>query len=64
MDREASIRYRETIRNPKELTVKIDASVKSPTSSGVKETEPRAAKAGSGAPTAAPQGTSGSQDNV
>jgi negative regulator of flagellin synthesis FlgM len=44
--------------------LKIDASVKSPTSSGVKETSPRASKAGTGAPTAAPQGKSGSQDNV
>ncbi|MDO9065133.1 MAG: flagellar biosynthesis anti-sigma factor FlgM [Sulfuricella sp.] len=44
--------------------MKIDASVKSPTSSGVKETSPRASKAGTGAPTAAPQGKSGSQDNV
>lgn len=48
--------------------MKIDASVKSPTSSGVKETAPRASKAGTGAPTAAPtaspQGKSSSQDNV
>jgi len=46
--------------------LKIDASVKSPTSSGVKETATRTAKAGAGAsaPTAAPQGKSGSQDNV
>lgn len=44
--------------------MKIDASVKSPTSSGVKETSPRASKAGTGVPTAAPQGKSGSQDNV
>ncbi len=42
--------------------MKIDASVKPPTSSGVKETAQRAAKAG--APTDAPQGKSGSQDNV
>jgi negative regulator of flagellin synthesis FlgM len=44
--------------------LKIDASVKSPTNSGVKESTPRAAKAGTGAPTAAPQGKSGAQDNV
>ena len=44
--------------------MKIDASVKSPTSNGVKETSPRAAKAGTSAPTAAPQGKSGAQDNV
>jgi negative regulator of flagellin synthesis FlgM len=44
--------------------LKIDASVKSPASSGVKETAPRATKAGTGAPTAAPQGKSGSQDKV
>lgn len=44
--------------------MKIDASVKSPTSSGVKESSPRAAKAGTNAPTAAPQGKSGAQDKV
>ena len=44
--------------------MKIDASVKSPASSGVKETAPRAAKAGTSAPTAAPQGKSGAQDKV
>lgn len=45
--------------------MKIDGSVKSPTSSGVKESTPRASKAGTGAPTAAPQGKSGSsQDKV
>lgn len=44
--------------------MKIDTSVKSPTSSGVKETSPRATKAGTGQPTAAPQGRSSSQDNV
>ena len=44
--------------------MKIDASVKSPASSGVKATEPRAAKAGTSAPTAAPQGKPGSPDNV
>lgn len=44
--------------------MKIDASVKSPASSGVKETAPRASNAGTGAPTAAPQGKPGAQDNV
>lgn len=44
--------------------MKIDASVKSPTSSGVKESSPHAAKAGTNAPTAAPQGKSGAQDKV
>lgn len=44
--------------------MKIDTSVKSPTSSGVKDTASRAAKAGTNAPTAAPQGKSGAQDNV
>lgn len=44
--------------------MKIDASVKSPTSNGVKETAPRAAKADTGAPTSAPQGKSSARDNV
>lgn len=44
--------------------MKIDASIKSSPSSGVKETAQRAAKAGAGSPTAAPQGKSSSQDNV
>ncbi|MBU1689474.1 MAG: flagellar biosynthesis anti-sigma factor FlgM [Gammaproteobacteria bacterium] len=44
--------------------MKIDASVRSPTSSGVKETAPRASNAGMGAPTAAPQGKSSSPDKV
>lgn len=44
--------------------MKIDTSVKSPTSSGVKDTASRAAKAGTSAPTAVPQGKSGAQDNV
>ncbi|OIP18781.1 MAG: flagellar biosynthesis anti-sigma factor FlgM [Betaproteobacteria bacterium CG2_30_59_46] len=44
--------------------MKIDASVKSPTSSGVKETATRTTKAGTGAPIAPAQGKSGPQDNV
>ena len=44
--------------------MKIDGSIKSPTSSGVKESAPRASKAGTGSATAAPQGKSGSQDKV
>lgn len=44
--------------------MKIDPSIKSPTSSGVKETAPRTAKAGTNTPTAAPQGRSGAQDKV
>lgn len=44
--------------------MKIDASVKSPTSSGAKETAPHAAKVGMNGPTAAPQGKSGAQDKV
>ena len=44
--------------------MKIDASVKSPTSSGVKETTPRAAKADTGASASAPQGKSSARDNV
>ena len=44
--------------------MKIDTSVKSPASSGVKETAPRAAKAETGAQTAAPQGKSSPQDSV
>jgi len=44
--------------------LKIDPSIKSPSSSGVKETTPRTAKAGTNAPTAAPQGKSGAQDKV
>jgi negative regulator of flagellin synthesis FlgM len=52
------------IRNPKEITMKIDASVKSPTSSGVKETAARATNAETGAAKTAPQGKSSSPDNV
>ena len=44
--------------------MKIDASVKSPTSSGVKETSARASNSGTSAPNAAPQGKSGAQDKV
>lgn len=44
--------------------MKIDASIKPPTSSGVKETATRTAKAGTDAPTAAPQGKSSPQDSV
>lgn len=44
--------------------MKIDASVKSPTSNGVKEAAPRAAKAGTNAPANAPHGKSGAQDKV
>ena len=44
--------------------MKIDGSVKSPTSSSVKESAPRASKSGAGAPTTAPQAKSGSQDKV
>lgn len=44
--------------------MKIDASVKSPASSGVKETATRTAKAGANASAAAPQGKSSPQDSV
>lgn len=44
--------------------MKIDASVKSPTSNGVKETTPRAAKTDTGEPTATAQGKSSARDNV
>lgn len=44
--------------------MKIDTSVKSPSSSGVKETSPRAAKAGTSAPANASQGKSSSPDSV
>lgn len=44
--------------------MKIDASIKSPTSSGVKETASRTTKSGTSAPAAAPQGKPGSQDSV
>lgn len=44
--------------------MKIDGSAKSPTSSGVKESAPRAPKTGTGAPTSAPQGKPGAQDKV
>lgn len=43
--------------------MKIDASVKSPSSTGVKETTPRTSKAGAGA-SAAPQKGSSAKDNV
>lgn len=43
--------------------MKIDASVKSPTSTGVKETAPRTSKAGASA-AATPQKTSTTQDSV
>lgn len=44
--------------------MKINAPIKSPAISGVKETASRAAKAGTGMPTSAPQGKSSSRDNV
>lgn len=47
----------------KEFIVKIDASVKSPSSTGVKETAPRASKAGAGA-SASPQNGASAKDNV
>lgn len=53
-----------TVHNTKELALKIDGSAKSPTSSGVKESAPRASKAGTGVATTAPQVKSGSQDKV
>lgn len=43
--------------------MKIDGSVKTPTSSGVKESTPRTSKAGSGTP-ATPQKSASTQDNV
>lgn len=43
--------------------MKIDGSAKTPTSTGVKETAPRASKAGAGA-AATPQKGSGTRDNV
>lgn len=44
--------------------MKIDTSVKLPSSNSVKETPPRAAKAESNVPGAAPQGKAVSPDNV
>ena len=44
--------------------MKIDVSVKSPTSSGVKETSSRTQNSGTSAPNVAPQGKSGAQDKV
>lgn len=44
--------------------MKIDNSIKSSTSVGVKETAPRASKAGASGTAAAPQKNAGTQDNV